>query len=500
MGAIILFFTLLLWSLENVVSFDDGLRHFAMAKYMAEHGISANTGWNVFLYHGVMSSLAVDPWFFYEVLLMPLTGLEPDDALKLVSIIEMILIGAAFFVLLRTLRVPSRLEPWYMLALFFGDFHFVHRILLGRPFPFFTALVLLVIICLFQRRWVLLGALLFAATLLSHLFIFPLAVSIFGVVWLMAIQERKSAVRASVAIIAGIGIALAVHPQSMAYLTYLATVLPVIPFQRHLSLGSELGYGFFGDSRSAIVLLGVTTLLLALYFSERKKIGRTETERRIFFLVGLFLCLIPAYLLWLRVVDLLWPVALLAVAALQGADPLLGKKARLKLLPDFVRPWFAPVILATYFFITTGLLTHFLITQDATRTLDNFSTLQLIPTESNVLNTDWDLFPVYITVRPDLHFATGMDPTFTYLTDPEASELLHMLRNDAAAFDPPLLRADRWIQELRERIPADYLVLRRDRHQHFIEELLTVPELSVISGSGAIAIFEIQDRGVRGDR
>src|SRR3989344_6577159 len=231
MGAMILFFTLLLWSLENVVSFDDGLRHFAMAKFMGEHGISANTGWNVFLFHGVMSSLAVDPWFFYDVLLIPLTRLQPTDALKLVSIIEMILIGGIFFALLRTLRVPRRLEPWYLLALFLGDFHFVHRILLGRPFPFFTALVLLAIICLFQRRLILLGATLFAATLLSHLFIFPLAVSIFGVAWLLVIRDKRSALRASVAVVTGVGMALAVHPQSMAYLTYLATVLPIIPFQ-----------------------------------------------------------------------------------------------------------------------------------------------------------------------------------------------------------------------------------------------------------------------------
>lgn len=491
-GGLVLFFALLLWSLHNVISLDDGLRHFAMAKYMRAHGIAANTGWNVFLYHGVMSTLAVDPWFLYDILLIPLTNMQPDDALKLVSMIEIALIGSCFFLLLRTLRVPTHTEAWYVLALFLGDFQFMHRILLGRPFPLFTALGLLAIYCFFQKRWVLLGCTLFFATLLSHLFVFPLVISLLGILWLIFYRERTHALRAAFAIVIGIGAALILHPESMAYLTYLTAVFPLIPFQRQLALGSELGYSFFSDSRSAIVMIGLITLFFALFVAERKRIGHTETDRRIVFLVTLFVCLLPPYILWIRVIDLLWPVALLAVAALHAADPLLPGKARRKLLPSFVRPWFAPVILIAYFFLTAGLLSHLLIAQDPTRTLENFATLRAIPSQSRVLNVDWDLFPVYIALRPDLKYATGMDPTFTYLRDPKASELLHMVRGNAATFEPPILDASLWLKELTRRIPSDYLVLRRDRHRAFIETLTHVPSLLPVSASGAIAIFEIR--------
>ena len=190
-----LFFAVLLLALKNVISLDDGIRHFAMAKFMAEHGLAANTGWNVFLYHGAMADLPVDPWFLYDVLLIPLTRLSPAVALKIISLIEILLISGIFLLLLRRLRTPKSAEPWYVLALFFGDFHFTHRLLLGRPFPLFTALTLAAILLIWQKKWIVLALLLLLSALLSHLFLFPLAVSLVGVVWLLLFQERRDAAR-----------------------------------------------------------------------------------------------------------------------------------------------------------------------------------------------------------------------------------------------------------------------------------------------------------------
>ena len=111
-----------------------------------------------------------------------------------------------------------------------------------------------------------------------------------------------------------------------------------------------------------------------------------------------------------------------------------------------------------------------------------------------MLNVDWDIFPALLITRQDLLYATGMDPTFTYLTDARASRLLHILWFDAAKEDPPVLDAEAWLASLLERIPADYLVLQRRRHRRFIHELAHLEELTPVSTEGAVAIFEIGDR------
>lgn len=490
-----LFFAVLLLALKNVISLDDGIRHFAMAKFMAEHGLAANTGWNVFLYHGAMADLPVDPWFLYDVLLIPLTRLSPAVALKIISLIEILLISGIFLLLLRRLRTPKSAEPWYVLALFFGDFHFTHRLLLGRPFTLFTALTLAAILLIWQKKWIVLALLLLLSALLSHLFLFPLAVSLVGVVWLLLFQERRDAARSLFACAFGVGLGILLHPHSSGYIAYLTSIFPQIPFARGLSLGSELQYGIFGDAKSVITALGLIGVFLSIYWFQKKKIWKTDAERKLLFLLILFSGTGAAYVLWQRAIDLLWPVALLALASLHGLDPKLPTKAREKLLPKgIVQPRMPTLVLTIFFLCEAALITSYLWSRDASRSLAYYDSLKELPSGSRVLNVDWDIFPALLITRQDLLYATGMDPTFTYLTDARASRLLHILWFDAAKEDPPVLDAEAWLASLLERIPADYLVLQRRRHRRFIHELAHLEELTPVSTEGAVAIFEIGDR------
>src|SRR5438874_2308934 len=66
-----------------------------------------------------------------------------------------------------------------MLSTFFDDPLHVDRDrrLLGRPFPLLTAIAIFILWAVLKKRWWLAGGLMIVAVLLSHLFVFPLAVA-----------------------------------------------------------------------------------------------------------------------------------------------------------------------------------------------------------------------------------------------------------------------------------------------------------------------------------
>ena len=481
----------LLWSLANPVTLDDGLRHVAMAKILAAEGIFTVPGWSRFLYHGMMSELPVDPWDLYDVMLMPLSALPPTIALKIVTLVEITLIATSSLLVLRSLRVSPQFQVWYLAVILLGDFHFTFRLFLGRPFPLFTALALLMLWMVLERQWAFMAIALAFAVLLSHLFIFPLFMAMLGCAWLLFCGQRKESLRAGIAIVIGITAGFLLHPTPMNYATYLFTAFVRIPFLRELSLGSELGRGLFTDSRSVLVALGILFLFLAIGMLRKGWRGFLRQKKVLLLLVPI-VALAAAYALWMRAIDVLWPMLILGIAAVHAANPGIMNHIKSYFLPRRLPLVLLLWVLACGLTFQSGVAVHAIRGKNAKNSLSQFAALNRIPAGSRVLNVNWDNFPVFLTLRPDLKYATGMDPTFTHLSDKRASDLLHMLGEKSAKSNPLLLNAELWMQELLKRIPADYVVFARGRNAAVQKQLATSAFVAPFAATGALVIFNVQ--------
>ena len=124
---------------------------------------------------------------------------------------------------------------------------------------------------------------------------------------------------------------------------------------------------------------------------------------------------------------------------------------------------------------------------NADRALTHFSEpMENIPSESRVLNIDWDLFPALFSVRPDLLYARGMDPSYDYLEDPDSIPLFEAVRAPHEYTD-----WDTWLTEINQRMPSDYLTLWREGRRGVIETLNQHQALEYIGMSDHIIVYKI---------
>jgi 4-amino-4-deoxy-L-arabinose transferase-like glycosyltransferase len=166
-----------------------------------------------------------------------------------------------------------------MVFLLFGDSLFFMRQLLGRPFTLLTALCLLVVWAVLRRRWLVLLVLLALATLLSQLFIFPLFIAGVGSVWLWR-SKRTSSVLCAGASVAGTSAGLALHPQPLEYLRYLAMGFfgTLVPFSGSGVDGSEVHSGFSKNALHVILGIGIVCVLLLPILLQRQMTREMSTE------------------------------------------------------------------------------------------------------------------------------------------------------------------------------------------------------------------------------
>lgn len=488
-GLTLLIGTFLL-NLENPVSHDDGLRHFAYARLMTERGIAGVHGWREFLYRGPLSAVDLDPWFLADILYIPFTVFPVEQALHLFTIVSIAIFSASFLVLLRSFSVPPLFRAILLILLVTGDMNFLYRLLLARPFPLMTALVLLSVWAVHKRHFILLGVLMGVAVLFSHLFILSLSILALLCCSFLWTGKMKDGASIAAATILGLLAGFLFHPHRFAYAEYLATIFLKIPFLKNLPISSEMGSGLLTDMVPLMVIGGITAgiLLLARKVHSRMPVGILQ-------FLWIVLPLFVAYLLWVRMMDLLWPLLLVLVGAVVARFPETVQRIRSELLP---RTWAPTVPIGMLFLLCTlqtGFMGSRLRLRDPYFSLAPYTeVLAAAPAGSRVLNIEWDLFPVYAAVRPDLRYARGIDASFEYFEDPALGAFLTRSRSASLAEDASARQA--WIAELLERISADFLMLTHRQHGDLAKALIekTPKELTLVQSNEIAALFRIAER------
>ncbi|MDO8649317.1 MAG: hypothetical protein Q7R81_06065 [Candidatus Peregrinibacteria bacterium] len=484
--AVGLLFAVTLFLLRNPVALDDGLRHFAMARLLQEQGIANAPGWNAFLYEGYFHDRVLDPWFLSHVLLLPLTPLSAHIALKISALVSLVALSGSFILLLRSYGLRARTSAIFLLILLFADQQFLGRLLLGRPYALLTAFVVLTLYAVHKRSTLLLFAIAVATPLLSQLFVFTLLLALGGAIWLCTIrQERPSGIAMLIASITGTGIGIALHPHSAEYLTYLWTVFLRIPFLKaDVPLSNEMHSGFLHlTGISVAIALGLIILLTAASLkskrSTRRKLHRAEVT---FLACAAILCTL-GFALWIRMIDILWPILIALLARIVSIDP----KAPLDLLQLLPRSRAIAILFPILVALQIIIVPAMLLKRDAQNSLEPLAGIESIPPHTRVLNADWDLFFAFVYLRPDLRYALGIDPSLTYLTDPDVLKNLQALETSSSdAQSRSIVRA------LLRTYPSDVLIFSEERYSAVLPSLMTMPELALLSRTGALASFSIR--------
>ncbi|MBI3332193.1 hypothetical protein HYZ99_04550 [Candidatus Peregrinibacteria bacterium] len=471
--------TIFLFFLENPVSLDDGLSHFAFARMMRTEGIFPAQGWDAFVSEGTMSRISVNPYFLSHVLMIPLTLLPPVIALKILTILFIALVLFAMWLVLRSLKLDPKIQAWFLLLFFLGNHIFLGRTLLARPFTLVTALYLLLLFAIIDRRRILAGVILAVTVLASHLFVFSLAASVVGVGWLIAQKRTSDALRLGSAIVCGIGLGLILHPQTSAYVLYLSDVFLRLPFQHPGSI-SELRFSLQWSAASilswASVAIGVGVSGFAV--SSLSKAQRTK-HPEIFYVALLTLGLIPCAIFWIRAMDFLWPTIAVLVAASIAAFLRNGKKI------DIPFHAFLFDLLGIVCILQTALVGSTIVTRNANHDLEAYSAMERIPPDNVVLNLQWDRLPVFVLLRPDLRYVLGMDPRFLAFEHPELFAHLEEAANKSA---DAKWNAATWLAEAKGMTHADVLVIDK-REKMLIDRIARIRRPLI--RTGALAVFSL---------
>lgn len=481
--AILGIFASILSLLQNPVAIDESLRHIAMAKIMAKEGILSQSGWGNFFYHGYFTQRNSDPWFLYHVLLVPFANLPTALVQKIVILSSTAFLGSIFMYICRWLRLSPLATSVLLGILLLGNMQNTLRIFLARPAILLVAISLLCYAFMAQKHWELLFVTLVFATLLSHLFVFPLLIIGVGVLWRWS--EQKNEEGFLLVTIAGLAVSLGLwlHPQSANYWQYLLTIFTKLPFLLQLDVGTEMMSGF-GREASLLALVGVITFAL-LAGAERYNYSLQKYHKSglsiLFTIVAVQLI---GFFIWVRMIDFLWPLAVVLLASLFSMEPKIFQKTLPEILPEKLRNTHLYLLVFCILLGTnTGKLFHAHWSQDQSKSLQTIAVaLQDVPAGSNVLNFDWDLFPMLMSVRPDLHYARGMDPGFNYLVDKRTGPLI--------ATKDTLQHPNIWLQQtLQVFAGTDALIIRSDKHPQLLEFFRSTNSLRSSYSQSKISTF-----------
>ena len=476
--------------LKNPVALDDGLRHFAMGRLIVLQGIDAGQ-WSHFLFAGYFSTHRTDPWFLGDLLFVPLVRFGPVLALRIFALGSSALLLGVFLWACRLFRIPSVATALLLILLVAFEENFFYRLLLGRPFVLLTVLSVLLTIAILRRQPIIVAVALSAAVLLSHLFVFPLLIVAAGVLWRVSLREYKQASVLFFVAFVGMCVGVALHPAAGDYLQYFMTTFLRGPFLIGLDISKEMRSGLLFDLRS-LFALAVIALLHVVLFQNGYSCARYHRSG-LTFLAGIVLFFAVLFLLWMRSIDFLWPFTILFLIVLLHEEPTLIQETTKRLFPASRR-----LRIGVFSTLTVALCgsvyiheARALITTDDRRSLQMYAdALRDVSPGARILNVDWHFFPPAVAVRPDLRFATGIDPSFTFLVDPQASSLLLELLTPTFQSAPQPQDVRRWLRELRNTFPpADVLVLYRDRHAALVDVLSRNLRFNDISSAPAIAVF-----------
>lgn len=484
---------LMLSTLRNPVALDDGMRHLAMARVLVEQGLLSG-GWGRFFYEGYFSVHDSNPWFLADLTYVPLAHLPTEIALKLHTLISIAALTGAFMIALRQNGVRGAAAGFFLFALLLGEKTFTGRLLLGRPYVLMSAILLLMYAAVLRRSTKAVFLLMILSTLFSHLFVFPAGVCTVGCIIMFLADKKKDAQRLLVAMVTGTLLGLLLHPYKWGYVHYMATVFFRIPFMKSIGIGAEFSpgaiQGFFLP-----LTVGIAALLLIQ--ARTKSSLSTHDALPPLFSVALTLPFLAGFLLWERFVDFLWPFCVLLIAGTvrihpQGPDQLIALLSAKQPHRRTMRVLIAGFV--AFQLVSFGLLTWKpLLKADGVKGLEQFSRpLAGIPAGSKILNLQWDSIPLLLNARSDLLYARGMDPTFTFATDPDIIWLLDIPYQDAAKRIDPIIDTRKWLTQLLHQYPSDYIAVRKWYTGSFAESLKSERGLRLHGESPAFAVYEVR--------
>jgi len=479
-------FALILSPLQNPTSLGDGIRHLALAQIL--HQGKQFGGWGDFVTSGYFSLHSSDPWYLTHLLITPLGALDTVLAQKIFILILGFAVGASFLLILSSLKIPSRMQSVCVLVLFLGNVQWMLRLLLGRPVFMMVSLLLLLLLSFLQRKtWPLLP-LMTIATLLSHLFVFPLFLCLLGSLWFVLQREYRKASCSMVYAALGVSVAFLLIPQNLNYVHYIAEVFLKVPFNVQLFTGTEMQSGIHRMA-PIVVLLGACTLFLRILRMQGRTTKEEMMARGIVLTGTLVGFMTVGMLVWVRMLDFLWPLLLVLLAQILSLCPSLPTELARYLLPKRVlKKRLAWAVLLLIIFVNIAKTEFTFLSTDADRNLGQFAdAFKEVPPQSRVLNLDWDLFPALFTVRPDLLYTRGMDPSYDYLVSPHSIDLYSVIRTQT----PDAVDWDNWLRELTQYVPSDVLVLWSANRSAVLNHLRTIPNLTLLRRNERIAVFKI---------
>lgn len=460
---------------------------------MAEQGIG-NAHWSQFFSQGYFAHHSLDPWFLSDILFMKLVPLGPILALKAFAMLSVALLLLAFLYALRAFDTPPVTAAIGVLLLIFFEPSFFYRLLVARPYELVTPFVLLIPVAAIAKRPSLIALSLALSALLSQVFLFPLFIALACVLWRLSLRQWLLALQLLSWILFGVLLGFFFHPEPFAYATYVLHTFIRIPFIQGIQLGTEMQSGVFLGFRMFCV-----TAVIALLHATLFRGGMTIREYRqsglslLSFLAGFFLLL---FLLWTRAIDALWPTLVLLLVRILSLRPGIFQETIRHLLPSRFR--IKPIILYLLFFLlVTSVFAGVqgaLYSSDDDRSLRPYAdALSDVPAGSTVLNADWHFFMPAVLVRPDLKYATGIDPSYTYLDNPQALRLLSALNTQEFKSAPTAAASREWLKSILAEYPSDYLVLFTSRHKELVAVLRAQLGMKDLSKSEEVAVFDVKN-------
>jgi hypothetical protein len=484
---------LMLLSLKNPTSLDDGLRHFSMAFQMREQGILVVPGWSMFLVEGYFKNNPVDPWFLSDVLLIPFTIFPVAKGLQLFVVCEIALLFTSFLLVLRSLRLPPANATIFLLVLVFGDMQFLGRFLLGRPYALMTTLMLFVLYACLERRYILLSLLLMIGVLLSQLFVFSLFLCACAFFVCLLKKDYRQAILLSSATVIGVALGLLLHPHSFLYIDYLVTVFLKIPFLKSIGLSSEMKSGLVDGAFLSVICILSIGFLFAVRLVEKHSVSWLLKQRSVLYLTVCVLPLSVAFCIWVRTIDVLWPLLIVWLASIFVLDRTALWDTLSKLLPKKTKAMRALQYVTILVCIAEIVIMPYLFMRDDhLHALDRYKNIALIPANVKVFNFDWDFFALFSLLRPDLQFTSGIDRSFTYLTDPDVSIAVHQLEQERYK-NPSAADVQKIVDAVLKTYPAEYVVLTHGKFEPVIQALKSNQAFGLLSDNKTLAIYAVPD-------
>jgi hypothetical protein len=401
--------------------------------------------------------------------------------------------------------------------------------LFGRPFIIATICFLLAYLFVI-RRWVIpLCFIILFSVLLSHLFVFTLLLCVVGTLWYVLIGSRRDALLTMGSAVVGCTVGLLLHPHTIEYLRYIATVFLRIPFSKYLGVGAELMSVVNGTDFGYLLIFSMVFSFVAfLPHTQKRSLSDIVREQpHIGFTVMLLLIFLFLYCLWIRAIDYLWPLTMLLCVQLlsvRGVEEWVrGGMTR----PLFQKPGY-PRVRGVHL-LACLLIFHFFMLANRLHEIDDrnpqaFAAVQELPAGSRVLNVNWGIFPPLMYHNPHVLYARGMDPTFDYIADPEGFALMDRINDrlekelhesgwnpiqwvrslwsrrmeGSLAFrtnrEPENLDAAAWLTDIRAYFDPDYLVFVRGNYEKLMEQFedLEGKRVRRLPGEeGVLTVFEV---------